>query len=69
VRRRRSRLYYSDEGPPLQCVLCERTEDEAQEMIVGANMRGICNHCIAEANALIARRRHRKPHPTPETAA
>lgn len=68
-RRRGSSLYYSDEGPPLQCVLCDRTEDEAQEMIVGANMRGICNFCIAEANALIARRRHRRPTPTNEGAA
>jgi hypothetical protein len=69
VRRRRSRLYYSDEGPPLRCALCDRTEDEVSEMIVGANMRGICDQCVTEANALIARRRHRRPHPTPETAA
>jgi len=50
-------------------VLCDRTEDDVAELIVNSNMRGICNICVGEANALIARRRHRRPRTTPETAA
>jgi len=65
MRRRRSRLYYSHEGPPLTCSLCDRTEDEVDDLLVTRHMRGICDQCVTEANAMIARRRHRRPRPTP----